>query len=88
MPFVCIICSEQCIKSFRRTKSVACLVLYSGKLFLITLPLLFNKLVLLLYPSLFVGGIRTSHGIALTITKLIDFYSQGILTFLQATVFN
>ena len=29
-----------------------------------------------------------SHGIALTITKLIDFYSQGIFTFLFATIFN
>ena len=29
----------------------------------------------------YVDGIRTSHGIALTITKLIDSYSQGIFTF-------
>ena len=34
----CFICSEQCIKSFRRTKRVACLVLYSRKFFLITNP--------------------------------------------------
>ena len=27
----CCICSEQSIKSFRRAKSVACLVLYSKK---------------------------------------------------------
>ena len=33
-------------------------------------------------------GIRTFHGIALTITKLIDFYSQCIFTFLFATNFN
>ena len=39
------ICSEQCIQSFRRANSVACLVLYSRKLFLITLPLHFKKLV-------------------------------------------
>ena len=34
-----------------------------------------------LNPSHFVDGIITSHGIPLTITKLIDFYSQGICTF-------
>ena len=39
-------------------------------------------------PSHFVDGIRTAHGIALTITKLSDFYSQGICTFFFATVFN
>ena len=60
-------------------KNVACLVLYSRKLFLITLPLLFKKRVE--NSSHFVNVIRTSHGIALTITKLIDFYSQGIFTF-------
>ena len=31
---------------------------------------------------------HTSHDIALTITKLIDFYSQCIFTFLFSTVFN
>ena len=30
-------------KSFRRAKSMACLVLYSRRVFLITLPLLFKK---------------------------------------------
>ena len=39
----CFICSEQCLKTFRRAKSVACLVLYSRKLFLIILPLLFKN---------------------------------------------
>ena len=29
-------------------------------------------------PLIFVDGIRTSHGIALTITKLIDLYSQSV----------
>ena len=64
-------------KSFHRAKRAACLVLYSRKLFLITL--------LLLNPSHFVDGIRTSYGIILTITKLIDFYSQSCFTFLFAT---
>ena len=40
------------------------------------------------HPLIFGEGIRIAHGIALTITKLIDFYSQGILTLLFATVFR
>ena len=75
-------------KSFRRAKSVACLVLYSKKIFLIKLPLLLQKWVGYLNPSQFVDGIRTSHGITLTITNLVDFYSQCIFTFLFATVFS
>ena len=39
-------------------------------------------------PRISVDGIRTSHGIALTFTNLIDFYSQGSFTILFATVFN
>ena len=39
----CFICSEKYVKSFHRAKSVAWLVLYSRKLFLITLSLLFKK---------------------------------------------
>ena len=32
-------------------------------------------------PAYFVDGIRPSHGITLTITKVIDFYSQGNLPY-------
>ena len=39
-------------------------------------------------PRTFCRRHKTSHGITLTITKLIDFYSQGIITFLFAAVFN
>ena len=39
-------------------------------------------------PTFFVDGIRIFHGIALAITKVIDFYSQGNFTCLFATVFN
>ena len=39
-------------------------------------------------PSYFVDGIRTSHGIMLTITKLIDFYTQGIFTFFCLPLFS
>ena len=38
--------------------------------------------------SYFVESIIFSHGIALTITKLIDFNFKGILHLLFATVFN
>ena len=39
-------------------------------------------------PLKFVDGIINSHGIALNITELIDFLSQGIFTFLFVTFFN
>ena len=44
----------------------------------------------LLNPSYFVEGIRFSCGIAITITKLIDFHShvEDVLIILFATVFN
>ena len=71
-----------------RHRMCSSLVLHSRKIFLITLPLLFKKWIGHLNPSHFVDGIRISNGIALTITKLIDFYSQSIFTFLFATVFN
>ena len=77
--------ANSAFKSFRRA-SVACLVLYPRKLFLITLLLLFKNWVGYLNPSHFVDVIRTSHDIVLTITKMIDFYSQGIFTFLFATI--
>ena len=73
---------------FVAQKSVACVVLYSRKLFLITLPLLFKKCVGKFNPSHFVDGIRNYHGIRLTITKLIDFYSQVIFNVLFATIFS
>ena len=48
------------------------------------ITLLFKKWVGYLYPAFFVDGIRTSHAIALNITKLIDFYSHDILLFCLA----
>ena len=39
-------------------------------------------------PLIFVESMRISHGIALTITKVISFFSQCVLTLLLATVFN
>ena len=80
--------SEQCIKSFRRTKYVDWSILYSRKQFLTSLPQLFKKWVGYLHTHILVECLRTSHVIAKTITKLIDFYSQGFFTFLFATVFN
>ena len=74
-----LIVANNAYKSFHRAKSVVCLVLYSKNISYNTTPF-FMKWAGLPYPSYFVDGIRT-HGIALTITKLIDFYSQGIFTF-------
>ena len=39
-------------------------------------------------PSQFVDGLRTFHGIASTITKLIDFYSHCIFNFLVCHCFQ
>ena len=64
------------------------LVLHSRKLFLMILPLLFEKWVGKHNPSYFVEGIIISHGIALASTKLIDSYSPDFVTLLFATVFN
>ena len=41
--FFALFVANNALKLFRRTKSVACVVLYSRKLFLITLPILFKK---------------------------------------------
>ena len=77
----CFICSEQCIKIISSRKKCGLFVSVFKKSPQITLLLLFKKWVDLLNPSHYVYGIRTSHGIALTITKLVDFYSQGIFYF-------
>ena len=84
----CFICSEQCIQIISSRKKCG---LFSS-VFMKNIPNnttpTFTEVGGVTYPTQFVDGIRTSHGIALTITKLIDFYSQGIFTFLFATVFN
>ena len=78
----CFICSKQCIKNISLRKTCC---LFSSA---------FKKIIPNYTTPTFqeVGGVpqpvifcRTSHGIALTITKLIDFYSQGIFTFLYAS---
>ena len=58
--------ANKAYKTFFRAKMMACLVLYSRKLFLIALPLLFKKWVGLLKPLYFVEGMIISHGISLT----------------------
>ena len=77
----CFICSKQCMKIILSHKKCSLLSSVFKKIILFNTTLLFKKWVGLLYPSHFVYDIITSHGIALTITKLIDFYSQGIFTF-------
>ena len=60
---------------------MALLVLYS------TTPT-FQEVGGLLHPAYSADDIRTSHGIALTITQFIGLNSQDVFTFLFATVFN
>ena len=74
----CFIYSEQCIKIISSRKNCG---LFSS---------VFKKIIPNNTTPTFqeVGGIRTSHGIALTITKLINFYFQCTFTILFATVFN
>ena len=85
MPTVCMFCfilGEQCTKIIPLRKTCS---LFSS---------VFKKIIPNNTAPTFqeVGGvsisIRTSHGIALTSSKLIDFDSQCIFTFLFATVFN
>ena len=85
----CFIYSQQCIKTILSRKTSGSISSVFKKILQLTLPLLFKKWVGTLYPTYFVDGIRTSHVITSTITKLIDYYSQGIFSFfLFATVFN
>ena len=62
----CFICSEQCIQIISsRKKSMACLFLYSRKLFLVTLPYFSRSGWGKLTPHILSKAyIRTSHGIA------------------------
>ena len=84
----CFICSEQCIKIISSLKKCGMFSKVFQKIIPNNTTLLFRKWVGYLNPSHFVDGIRISYGIAVTITKLIDYYSQGIFTFLFATVLN
>ena len=84
----CFICSEQCINIISSRKNCGLFRSVFKKVILKNTTPTFLEVGGVTYPSHFVDSIRTSHGIAFTITKLIDFYSQGIFTFLFATVFN
>ena len=84
----CFIYSQQCIKIISSRKMCG----FSSSVFKKIIPNYttptFQKVGGVTQPRIFVDGIRTSHDIALTFTKLIDFYSQGSFIFLFATVFN
>ena len=84
----CFICSEQCIKIISSRKKCSLFSYVFKKIIPNNTTPSFQEVGGVTSTSHFVNGISTSHGIALTITKLIDFYSQGIFTFLFATVFN
>ena len=82
----CCICSEQCIKIISSCKNCGLFSSVFKKIIPNNITPTFQEVVGLLTPSHFVGAIRTYHGIALTITKLIDFYSQCIFYFFDQNV--
>ena len=84
----CFICSKQCIKIISSHKKCGLFRSVFKKIVPNNTTPTFQEVGGVTLPLTFVDGIRTSHGIALTVTKLIDFYSQGIFTFLFVTVFN
>ena len=81
-------CSEQCIKINSSRKKCGLFSSVFKKIVPYNTTPTFQEVGGESLSLTFVGGIRIPHGIALTITKLIDFSSQGIFTFLFATVFN
>ena len=77
------LCSKLSLKNISPRKIFEVLVLYSRNLFPITLDLICKKTMGGVNQChIFVEGLCISHGIAFTYTKLIDFYSLGILTVL------
>ena len=82
----CFIFSQQCIKIISSCKMCGFISYVFKKIIPYNTTPTFQEVGWVINPAHFVDDIRTAHGIALTITKLIDFYSQGILTFLFATV--
>ena len=84
----CFICREQCIKIISSRKKCGLFSSVFKKIIPNNTSPTFQEVGGVLNPSHFVDGIRNSHCITLTITKLIDFYSQCIFIFLFATVYN
>ena len=74
----CLTCGEQCIKSISSLKKCGLFSSVFKKIIPNNTTPIFNEWVGYLN---FVSDMRTSHGIAKTITKLIFFDSQDIFTF-------
>ena len=72
---ICFICIEQCIKIISSRKKYGLFCSLLKKIIPNNTTHSFQEVGEVTY---FVDGIRTSLGIAFTITKLINFYSQGI----------
>ena len=83
-----LICSEYCIKIISSRKKCGLFSSVFKKIIPNNTTPTFQEVGWLTLPLTFVDDNRTSHGIVVTITKLIDFYSQSIFTFLFATVFT
>ena len=72
MPFghmFCFICSEQCIKIISSRKKCGLFSFVFKKIIPNNTIPTFQEVVGVTYPSYFVDGIKTYHGIALAITK-------------------
>ena len=84
----CLYCSGQCINiiSSRKKYGLCCSVF--KKVIPNNTTHTFQEVGGVTKPLTFCRWHKNSHGIALTITKLIGFYSQGIFFCLFATVFN
>ena len=84
----CFICSKQCIKIISSRKNCGLFSSVLKKIIPNNTTPTFQEVGGVTFHTHFIDGIRTSHGITLTITKLIDFYSQCIFAFLFASIFN
>ena len=80
----CFIYSQQCIKIILSRKMCGFISSVFKKIIPYNTTSTFQEVGGVTQPH----GIKISDGIALTITKLLDFFSQGIFTFLFATVFS
>ena len=84
----CFICSEECIKIISSFKICGFISSVIKEIIPNNTTPTFQEVGGVIQPRIFSDSIRTSHGIALNITKLIDLYSRSIFYFLFATVFN
>ena len=82
------ICNKQFIKIISSRKDCGLFSSVFKKIIPNTTTPTFQEMSGVTQPLIFIDSIITSHGIAVNITKLIDFNSQCIFTFLIAPFFQ